>query len=323
MADRNNDEALTEEEVDVASRPVAAVTFSEKNGQKEVSFVLRRSAQSKLVEVDASRTKKDGQRDSDEFQCNVTGDVLWEFAWCTFLDDNNFSLLAAVVNEHAPGVCYAPENLMAAAAGHRSAKKFLAALSICEVVSKPSSHFKWSQDKSFFLGLVGKANMTFVHGLEKSALAASCVACLVRHEVPRDGTEVDGSHRVVPLDSSRHMKLDHAAVAALHLFPASKNEDRFNSLFGMLNVCKTKKIGARLLERWIRQPLLSVDTITERQNLVEVNIPSCFETDPVICSALTFRMCTLGVRGRAARSSKLARRTPQRYSRLAAHCEKI
>ncbi len=43
------------------------------------------------------------------------------------------------------------------------------------------------------------------------------------------------------------------------------------NLFGLLNHCKTG-MGSRRLMQWIRQPLLNVAKITERQDLVSVFI---------------------------------------------------
>jgi DNA mismatch repair ATPase MutS len=280
MGDRNNDDVLTEEQVDAASRPVAAIQYVEKDGQKQVSFVLRRASHStpRGGGADAATAAPESSSSSSSsspegYSCKVKDTLRWEFAWCSVLDDNNFSMLATLVNEHAPGVVYIPDSLMAAAAAHRAAKKVLAALTTCEVVAKPAAHFKAGAGDATLLRLTGKASIAFMsEALEQAPGALACIACLARHEVPRDGLEsgsLDGSHRMLALDSASHMKLDHSAVAALHLFPASRTEDRFHSLFGMLNACKTKKIGARLLERWIRQPLTSVAAISARQDLVQ------------------------------------------------------
>ena len=271
------------------NRAVAAVHFVEKSGQKEVSFVLRRlvstsssspnSTTATATATAATAPSTATTANANDFSCKVEEKLRWEFAWCTMLDDNNFSLLAALINRHAPAACYITENIMQAASSSasRSAKKLLAALNTCEVVAKPSSHFKFESHKTSLLSLVGKVNLSFLEGLDRAPVAAGCLGCLFRHEVAQTMStqERAGSHRVVALDITNHMKLDHAAVAALHLFPASRHEDRFHSLFGTLNVCKTKKIGERLLERWIRQPLLEVDDIVARQKLVQVRCLVC------------------------------------------------
>ncbi len=296
-SDKASSQMSREEEEELAlestSQPVACVCFTERNGQKAVSFVLRRQVNlgtttmttttdnnnNNNSEQATSGGTKDGNAANGDasstsaFNCKMRQRLRWEFAWCTVLDDNNFSLLAAMITEHAPGSCYITDDVVKNANNSRAAKKFLGALSSCEAVAKPAAHFKLSPHQSTLLTLVGKANMSFLQGLDQASKAAGCLGCLLRNDnVSKDlsADEAAGSHRVVPLDVTSHMKLDHAAVAALHLFPVTKNEDRFHSLFGTLNVCKTKKIGGRLLERWIRQPLLSVEDIVARQSLVQV-----------------------------------------------------
>lgn len=72
-------------------------------------------------------------------------------------------------------------------------------------------------------------------------------------------------------DLTQYMKLDASALRALHLMPdpsgmggSSKNM----SLFGLLNRCRTSQ-GTRLLAQWLKQPLVNLHSIHQRQNLVE------------------------------------------------------
>ena len=58
------------------------------------------------------------------------------------------------------------------------------------------------------------------------------------------------------LDS--YMRLDTAACDAVNLFPKPDDPSQFGSIYGVLNRCKTK-MGPRLLDRWLRQPLLNVE----------------------------------------------------------------
>lgn len=71
-------------------------------------------------------------------------------------------------------------------------------------------------------------------------------------------------------DFGHFMRLDSSAIKALNLMPETKGA-KTTSLFGVLNRCKTVQ-GSRLLERWLRQPLLNVEEIAERQDIVEALI---------------------------------------------------
>ncbi|KAI8321206.1 DNA mismatch repair protein [Martensiomyces pterosporus] len=69
---------------------------------------------------------------------------------------------------------------------------------------------------------------------------------------------------------AQYMKLDASAVQALNLVPAPQDgASKTMSLQGLLNRCKTSQ-GQRLLEQWLKQPLLSVEEIEDRLSLVEL-----------------------------------------------------
>jgi MutS domain III/MutS domain II len=68
------------------------------------------------------------------------------------------------------------------------------------------------------------------------------------------------------------MRLDMAAQRALHVFPA-RAEPRAaatgtSSIYGILNRTRTA-MGKRLLRSWLKQPLTSVDAITQRHTAVQ------------------------------------------------------
>ncbi|GLE01121.1 hypothetical protein PINS_up009951 [Pythium insidiosum] len=84
------------------------------------------------------------------------------------------------------------------------------------------------------------------------------------------------------------MQLDTAAIWSLNLLPdpTMKSSSRLGgSVLDILNRGKTP-MGRRLLERWIRQPLVDVDEIVRRQNLVQI-----FVDDPSLRMEL-LDMCT-------------------------------
>ncbi|CCH44419.1 DNA mismatch repair protein [Wickerhamomyces ciferrii] len=68
---------------------------------------------------------------------------------------------------------------------------------------------------------------------------------------------------------NQFMKLDSAAVKALNLFPSSKstNGSKNSNVFDLLNHCKSIG-GTRLLHQWIKQPLIEIDEILQRHQLV-------------------------------------------------------
>jgi DNA mismatch repair protein MSH2 len=66
-----------------------------------------------------------------------------------------------------------------------------------------------------------------------------------------------------------YMRLDASALRALNLMPGPNDgANKTMSLFGLLNKCKTA-LGTRLLAQWLKQPLLDLSSIQERQTLVE------------------------------------------------------
>lgn len=74
-------------------------------------------------------------------------------------------------------------------------------------------------------------------------------------------------------DLSEYLRLDNAALRALNLFPdansGSSSSNKNASLFGLLNHCKTAQ-GMRMLSQWLKQPLVNVHAIKNRQTLLSL-----------------------------------------------------
>jgi DNA mismatch repair protein MSH2 len=78
-----------------------------------------------------------------------------------------------------------------------------------------------------------------------------------------------GHYTLYQHNLSAYMRLDASALRALNLMPGPNDgANRTMSLFGLLNKCKTA-LGTRLLAQWLKQPLLDLGAIQERQTLVE------------------------------------------------------
>ncbi|KAK5124469.1 MutS-like protein [Meristemomyces frigidus] len=99
-------------------------------------------------------------------------------------------------------------------------------------------------------------------------LAMSSAAALIRYlGVMSDPTNF-GQYQLYQHDLSQYMKLDSSALKALNLMPGPKDSVKTMNVYGLLNHCKTP-VGSRLLAQWLKQPLMSLEEIERRQQLVE------------------------------------------------------
>ena len=99
-------------------------------------------------------------------------------------------------------------------------------------------------------------------------LAMGSAASLIKYLGLLSDSSNFGQYKLYQHDLSQYMKLDAAALRALNLMPGPRDGSKTMSLFGLLNHCKTP-VGGRLLAQWLKQPLMNLEDIERRQQLVE------------------------------------------------------
>jgi len=153
---------------------------------------------------------------------------------------------------------------------------------------KVKSAFNVSDVTSDLNVLVGEADMIpyalLVSSPEwKLALQATSLLCRKEGFPSRD--PFHGAFTIEFESLNSYMRLDSAAITALNLLPGKEDKNKDFSVLGVLDKTVTKRLGTRLLTKWIRHPLVDVTRITSRQDRVEVLFEDT-ETREALRSAL-------------------------------------
>jgi Mismatch repair ATPase (MutS family) len=108
-------------------------------------------------------------------------------------------------------------------------------------------------------------------------LSKQAIALLLLQENIHSESPEDGEYEIVQGSISSHLTMDRTAMECIHLLPPRHKgitnvvvggSPENNSIFGVLNQCKTK-MGVRMLEVWLRQPCVELSTILYRQCAVK------------------------------------------------------
>ncbi|GAA6025116.1 hypothetical protein JCM11491_004392 [Sporobolomyces phaffii] len=101
-------------------------------------------------------------------------------------------------------------------------------------------------------------------------LALSSLSALISYLSLLSSPHNFGAFSLKHHDLSMFMKLDASALRALNLMPdpsGLSGSNKSSSVFGLLNRCKTAQ-GTRTLAMWLKQPLINLHLIHQRQELV-------------------------------------------------------
>jgi len=75
--------------------------------------------------------------------------------------------------------------------------------------------------------------------------------------------------KIQPYSISEYMILDNSTIRNLELVEPLRPGSKQTTLFGVID-CTITSMGGRLIQKWIKQPLLNVEQIRDRQNAVKV-----------------------------------------------------
>jgi DNA mismatch repair protein MSH2 len=243
------------------NQKVVVLNLQEKTGQLTIAAVafyrLPNALESTCEEVDASKSSFQLVIDIYEFLdnqqlsgldafCNQVGEAI--FILSDDFEGSTFKLLSKKLNQlfdmKKTERKYVKKTLFQRRSNINILQKFLL------------------QKNTLPESLINKIEM-------EKAFSITCIECLSQLFNLPDGFPTDSSLQMVIKSLDSHMKLDSAACDAINLLPKSDQPSIYGSIYGILNRCKTK-MGMKTLERWMRQPLLSLTAIEERLNLVEL-----------------------------------------------------
>jgi DNA mismatch repair protein MSH2 len=218
----------------------AAVLFGKRQGQKFIGAAVRRRVDSK-----------------------------WVLELFEFCDNDQYSNFDAFLVQLGSCTVYITDDV---AASKHEARKVFALLEKDGVLVhevKRGAFFRKSEVQSALAKLVGSTTHSITVAESEREFAYPAVDCLVQKLSLLDDVDTFGTYGFMLSSLDVFMKLDSAAVDALCLLPKADMPSQYGSIFGVLNRCRTK-IGVRLLDRWIRQPLTDYEQINRRLDLVEV-----------------------------------------------------
>ncbi|KAI4331515.1 hypothetical protein MLD38_029700 [Melastoma candidum] len=184
-----------------------------------------------------------------------------------FVDDGHFTNLESALVALGCKECLLPAE--GAKSGENRALHD--ALSRCSVMltERKKNEFK-TRDVVEDLGRLIKGPIQPVRDLVSSfEFAPSALGALLSYADLLGDESNYGNFCIKKYSLDCYMRLDSAAMRALNVLESKSDANKNFSLFGLMNRTCTAGMGRRLLHRWLKQPLLNVEEINTRLDLVQ------------------------------------------------------
>ncbi|GLT76516.1 hypothetical protein SLA2020_481690 [Shorea laevis] len=184
-----------------------------------------------------------------------------------FLDDSHFTNVESALVALGCKECLLPMDI-----GKSSECRTLNdALSRCGVMvtERKKSEFK-ARDLMQDLGRLVKGSVEPVRDLISGfEFAPGALGVLLSYaELLADESNY-GNYTIQRYSLDSYMRLDSAAMRALNVLESKTDANKNFSLFGLMNRTCTAGMGKRLLHMWLKQPLLDINEINSRLDLVQ------------------------------------------------------
>lgn len=184
-----------------------------------------------------------------------------------FLDDGQFTNVESVLVALGCKECLLPME----SGKSMEFKALHDALTKCNVLltERKKSEFK-SRDLVQDLSRIIRGSIEPVRDLLSDFEYALCaLGALISYADLLADDDNYGSYTIEKYNLDSYMRLDSAAMRALNVLENKTDLNKNFSLFGLMNRTCTAGMGKRLLNRWLKQPLLDVGEINCRLDLVE------------------------------------------------------
>ncbi|MBI4234693.1 DNA mismatch repair protein MutS [Candidatus Peregrinibacteria bacterium] len=182
--------------------------------------------------------------------CDIT---TGEFKVSEFLSRKD---LEAEITKIAPAECIGEESFL------QEFAVFFKSMEICrfpflyrlDAEKELKNHFQIQNLQSF--------------GLENKPFAVYCCGMLFEYLKQTQKSDLQHIQKIVFYEASEFMRLDEALIFNLELFFTGREGKREGSLIWVLDQTVTC-MGGRLIRNWLKNPLLNLEAISERQRKVE------------------------------------------------------